>query len=117
RRTLLVGASMVRYAASGQLLLGRNGQIFAVPLADADGGPVANARPVVQGVEGIATSGVVFFDVADNGTLIYVERDPQAKVLELVRVGRDGKVEPLPFPPREYRAPRVSPDGKRVAVG
>ena len=117
RRTLVVGASMVRYAASGHLLLGRNGQIFAVPLADARGGPVANSRLAVQGVEGIETSGVVFFDVADDGTLIYAERDPQAKQLELVRVGRDGTVEPLPFPPREYRAPRVSPDGKRITVG
>ena len=117
RRTLVVGASIVRYAASGHLLLGRNGQIFAVRLEDAKGGPVTNPRPVVQGVEGIATSGVVFFDVANNGTLIYVERDPGAKELQLVRVGHDGKVDPLPFPPREYRAPRISPDGKRVAVG
>ena len=29
---------------------------------------------------------------------------------------RDGHAEPLPFPPREYHMPSLSPDGKRVAV-
>jgi Tol biopolymer transport system component len=59
----------------------------------------------------------VFFDIAENGTLIYVERDPHATELELVRVNRDGSAEPLPFPHREYHMPSLSPDGKRVAFG
>ncbi len=116
RRTLVVGASMVRYAASGHLVLGRDNQLFAMRLTDAKGGAVTNATSVVQGVDGVATSGVVFFDLADNGTLVYAERDPKAKEQELVTVGRDGRIDPLPFPPREYRAPSVSPDGKRIAV-
>ena len=117
RRALTVGASMVRYAASGHLLLGRDNQLFAMPLAAAKGGAVSNATPVIQGVDGVETSGVVFFDVAENGTLVYAERDPQAKALELVRVDREGRAEQLPFPPREYHAPRLAPDGRRIAFG
>src|SRR6185503_8133804 len=64
-----------------------------------------------------ATSGVVFFDVAENGTLAYAERDPRRDEYQLAWIARDGTLEELPFPPREYIAPRVSPDGKRVAVG
>jgi Tol biopolymer transport system component len=117
RRTLLVGASMIRYAASGELMLGRDNQLFSVRLADANGGVVAKAAPVLQGVNGIASSGVVFFDIADNGTLVYAEHDPRATALELVRVARDGAIEKLPFPAREYHEPHVSPDGTRIAVG
>jgi Tol biopolymer transport system component len=117
RRTLAVGASMVRYAATGHLILGRDNQLFAMKLADARGGPVTNAAPVLHGVDGVETSGVVFFDVAQNGTLIYVERDPHAAELQLVLVDREGRAEPLPFPPREYHTPSLSPDGKRMAVG
>ncbi len=117
RRPLVIGASMVRYAASGHLVLARDNQLFAMRLTDAKGRALINATPVVQGVEGVESSGVVFFDIADNGTMIYAERDPKAKALELVRVDRDGHVEPLPFPPREYRAPRVAPDGRRIVVG
>jgi serine/threonine-protein kinase len=117
RRTLIVGASMVRYAATGQLILGRDNQLFAMKLVDAKGAAVASAAPVLNGVDGVASSGVVFFDIAQNGTLIYVERDPHATELELVRVDREGHAEPLPFPQREYHMPALSPDGKRVAVG
>ncbi len=117
RRTLVVGASMVRYAATGHLILGRDNQLFAMKLSDAEGEAVTNATPVLHGVDGVESSGVMFFDIADNGTLVYVERDPHATELELVRVDRDGRAEPLPFPPREYHMPTLSPDGKRVAVG
>jgi len=117
RRTLVIGASMARYAASGHLVLARDNQLFAMRLADATGGPLGSVTPVLQGVAGVVSSGVVFFDISDDGKLVYVERDPKAKELELVHVGRDGRVEPLALPPREYRGPRVSPDGRRIAVG
>ncbi len=116
RRVLLKGASMVRFAEPGHLVLGRGSQLFAMPFAAATGGPVANAIPVARDVGGVSTSGVLFFDLARDGTLAYAEADPKASMLELVWVRRDGTVEPLPLPAREYRGPRVSPDGKLIAV-
>ena len=62
------------------------------------------------------SSGVLFFDVADDGTLVYAERDPGANRLELAWLARSGSLESLGLPPREYQMPKVSPDGKRLAV-
>jgi serine/threonine-protein kinase len=116
RRHLLRGASQVRVTANGALLLGRDGEVFALPLGSTNGGAVDGATHVLSGVGGVPSSGIVYFDIARNGTLAYVERDPHAAEFELCWVSSDGRIEPLQLPPREYRVPRVSPDGKKLAV-
>jgi serine/threonine-protein kinase len=117
RRSLVQGASMVRFAPGGQMVLGRNDQLFAMPLAAAKGGPRPSAVPLLQGVNGGDTTGVVTFDIAVDGTLVYAERETGTEADELVWVGRDGKVEPLLLPLRPYFEQRISPDGKRIALG
>ena len=116
RRKLVRGASMVR-AAGDWLLLGRDGQVRALRLADADGSAPANAISVLRDVAGVPPSGVLHFDVAADGTLVHAERNPRASEFVLAWVDREGRVEPLGLPPREYRQPRLSPDGRRLAVG
>jgi dipeptidyl aminopeptidase/acylaminoacyl peptidase len=50
-----------------------------------------------------------------EGTLVYVTGGvPPDDAREFVWVGRDGTVEALPAPAREYIGPRVSPDGQRI---
>ncbi len=51
--------------------------------------------------------------VSANGTLVYVAGGFNRT---LVRVDRNGRESPLPFPPRGYRFPRLSPDGLHLAV-
>ena len=117
RRPLLRGASMVRFTPIGIALIGRAGQVLAVPY-DGTGelGGTDDARPVLRNVAGVAASGVVHFDVADDGTLVYAESDPQGTELELAWFGRDGEVVPVDLPRAEYRILRIAPDGYRVAV-
>jgi len=117
RRELLRGASMVKAAPGGQLVIARNDQLLALPLAQATGTSSEGAVQVLQGVAGMASSGAAYFDLAANGTLVYVQRHPRADEFELAWITRAGVLEELPFPPREYRGPRVSPDGTAVAVG
>jgi|SRR5882672_4952621 len=117
RRHFLRGASQVRVTANGALLLGRDGELFALPIEAASGGAVEGATHVLSGVRGVPSSGIVYCDVANNGTLAYVERDPHAAEFELAWVSPDGRIDPLPLPAREYRVPRLSPDGKKLAVG
>ena len=83
----------------------------------ADGGVATGAPEVLSNVAAIPSSGAVYFDVAQNGTLAFVESDPRATQFELAWVSPDGRVDPLPLPLREYRVPRVSPDGTKIAVG
>jgi serine/threonine-protein kinase len=116
RRELFRGASMVRFTPGGVALLGRDKEIVAMPLAGAAGRSTEDARPVLRDVAGIAASGVVFFDVAADGTMVYAERDPHADQLELVWYGPSGEAEPLGLPTGPYRTLRISPDGTRVAI-
>ena len=116
RRRLFQGASMVRATASGTLLLGRAGRVEALPLDEVRRGTTREPAVVLRGVEGAASSGIVYFDLATNGTLVYVERNPHATEFELAWASRNGSVEKLDLPAREYRVARLSPDGKRIAV-
>jgi serine/threonine-protein kinase len=116
RRALFRGASMVRFTSSGIALLGREGQVLALPVSGASGGSADEATQVLRNVAGVPASGVVHFDVAGDGTLVYAERDPRAAELELAWFGRNGEARPLALPKQEYRMVRFSPDGRRVAM-
>ena len=116
RRPLFRGASMVRFTPTGHALLAREGQVLALPLAGASGKSTEDAVQVLSGVSGVAASGVLHFDVADDGTLVYAESDPGANELELAWLSRSGTLESLGLPAREFQGPRISPDGRRIAV-
>src|SRR5262249_2447420 len=52
-----------------------------------------------------------------SGSLVYVPaRAPQGAQLSLAFVDVSGKIQPLGLPPRPYSSPRISPDGKALAV-
>ena len=64
-----------------------------------------------------AFSGVAQFATSVSGTLVYVPGGIETGDRSLVWVDRQGVSEPLPAPSREYLTPRISPDGRRIAVG
>jgi serine/threonine-protein kinase len=115
RRPLLRGASMVRFTSSGHALLGREGQVLALPLEAARRGATEDARPVLRSVAGIPSSGIVHFEVAENGTVLYAEREAEASRRWLAWLDADGTLTDLPLPPADYWTPVVSPDGRRIA--
>ena len=61
-------------------------------------------------------SQTAYFDVSHDGTLVYMPRSALQITRSLVWIDRSGREELLPSPARAYRAPRLSPDGTRVAV-
>jgi eukaryotic-like serine/threonine-protein kinase len=104
-----------RYVSGGFVIFGRaNGTIYAAPLSLRTLRVTAEPMPVLEGVS-VKPNGGVELTVADNGTLAYITGEPSKSRLRAVT--RDGLVvraigtEVQPF---EY--PRVSPDGRRVAV-
>jgi len=75
------------------------------------------AVPVVQGVLQSPVSGAAQYSVSATGSLVYVPGGIHSAKQRLVWVSRNGVEQPLPAPARSYFAPRLSPDGQRVAVG
>ncbi len=82
-----------------------------------------SAAPIVEGVRRsplaqIAGTGVAHFSVSDTGSLIFVP-GPASLVVgrwNVALVDRKGVVESLNLPAAPYQNPRVSPDGRRIAV-
>lgn len=69
----------------------------------------------VRVLDGVTTKsgGATEFAVAKNGTLLYLS---PSRTRRLVVVDRAGRITPLPFRTDAYTSPRVSADGKRLAV-
>ena len=114
RKVVHRGGTYPRYASSGHLLYAREATLFAMPF-DADRiEPTGEPSPVIEGVGADPGDGRALFAVADDGTLVYglgaaVER-------KLVWVDRQGVEQPAAGTLQQYIDPRLSPDGKRLAV-
>jgi serine/threonine-protein kinase len=72
--------------------------------------PVPLSEQVVEGSEG------AWYGISPSGSLAYVADSPGRQERKLVWVNRSGDVETVPAPPKVYDAPRISPDGRRVAA-
>jgi Tol biopolymer transport system component len=114
-RKLIEGTSP-RYASSGHLVYAQGGNLMAVPFdarrLEFTGAPVL----VVEGVFQSQVSGVAEYSVSSTGSLVYVAGGIHAAQKRLVWVSRTGVEQPLAAPAHSYVAPRLSPDGRRVAV-
>ena len=116
QKVLLPGGSDAQYAATGHLVYGADGTVWAVPF-DLDRLEVTGDRvPVLEGVI-IDDTGAVEVSLSANGTLLYAAVDSPSTSRMPVWVDRQGQEEPVPVPPRAYTHPRLSPDGRYVALG
>ena len=119
RTTLVEGAAGARYVSSGHLLFARAGVVLGVPLDLAHLKIVGQPSPVIEGVRRSisAGSGVAHFAVSGTGTLVYVPGPARlARGRSLYFVDSKGSLTPVPLPVGPYRYPRVSADGKRLAL-
>jgi serine/threonine-protein kinase len=109
--------SDARYVATGHLVYARDSRLvalrFDVPTLAATGPAV----PVVDDVAR-APTGIAQFAISTSGALAYVPEDAleAPRVRTLIWVDRQGREEPFEAPARSYAAPRLSPDGNRVAL-
>jgi serine/threonine-protein kinase len=119
RKTLIEGGSDARYAPTGHLVYALSGSLYAVPF-DAQRLEVKGAPfPIVEGVsrDTAGVTGAANFEFSSTGSLVYVRGPVSASaLLDIGLMDRKGKVVPLGLPPGTYEWPRVSPDGKRLAV-
>ena len=116
QKVVLSGGAFPRYSSSGHLLYGVQGNLWAVGFDPNRLETIGDPVPVQQGVL-TKTQGGADFGVSENGSLIYVpDVGVSADARTLVWVDRDGREEEILAPPAPYEAPRVSPDGRYVAV-
>ena len=116
RKILVHGGSHPEFVNSGFLIYSSAGALRAIQFdperLEVSGDPVA----VVEHVQANA-AGVGNFAISASGTLAYVSGDGESgNVRTLTWVDRRGREERISAPPRAYVAPRISPDGMRVAL-
>ena len=75
-----------------------------------------SAVPVVGNILQSITGGAQY-SLSSTGSLVYVSGGLQSEQNRLVWVNRNGAGQPLPAPANAYGFPRLSPDGRRLAVG
>jgi eukaryotic-like serine/threonine-protein kinase len=121
RRVLIERGSDGRYVPSGHLLYTVGGTVYAVPFdmrtLTITGKPVS----VIAGVRRAtgAQTGATQLAVSETGTLAYVPGPATTSLTTRSLVLGDGRGEvvSLKIPPAVYVHPRISPDGRVLAVG
>jgi serine/threonine-protein kinase len=116
RKILVQGGFGARYSPSGHIVYANAGNLYAVPFdlttLEATGLPIK----VVEGVLMSTNTGAAYFDISSTGARAHVPGIAEGGGRTLVWVDRKGKEDPLPLPPRSYLFPRLSPDGKTLAL-
>jgi serine/threonine-protein kinase len=117
RRTVLLdGAVFARYVASGHLLFVRDGAIFAVRFDPAKLKVLGAAVPVLDDVAWVMTDGVAGYAVAGNGTLVYLKASEWDVDRRVSWIDRAGNERPALPEAGQWAEPRLSPDGRWIAI-
>jgi serine/threonine-protein kinase len=104
-----------RYVTSGHLVFVRQGLLLAAPF-DLEGLEVAG--PAVQVVENVSTDSVwaiALYDVAADGSLVYVQGGDYAATVP-TWIDLNGFDEPLPVERSFYGTFQLSPDRSKLAI-
>jgi serine/threonine-protein kinase len=115
RRTVIEDGFEAQYVPTGHLVFGRGSALVATPF---DVTRLEVTGPAVQLVDGVATAsleGAGRYALSDNGTLVFTPAAPPPR-RTLAWVDRTGAETPLPLEPRAFSTPRLSPDGRQIAV-
>ena len=116
RKILVEGGTHPRYSPSGHLVYARGGSLLAVRFDPERLAISGRTFTVLEGVLMSLNSGSANFDISASGDLIYVPGIADKADRTLVWVDRSGKTEPFPLPARSYLHPRISPDGRQLAI-
>jgi serine/threonine-protein kinase len=116
RKVVHRGGYYARYVPTGHLLFVHRGTLFALPFDLGRMQATGSQMPVLEGIEANPSEGSAQFGVSDNGLLVYLDDVVEVTPFTLVSVDRAGRGQPLWREPGIYGTPRLSPDGKRIAV-
>ncbi len=116
RTVVLEGSTFARYA-NGRLVFVRGGSVFEAGFDLSRLAVTGSPVPLPDRIAIYESNGSASFALSPDGALVYVEgppiSDPNTTVLRLDRTGHGA---PLPLRPGIYAEPRLSPDGKTLAI-
>jgi Tol biopolymer transport system component/DNA-binding winged helix-turn-helix (wHTH) protein len=113
-KTIVEGSAGGRYLTSGYLVYYQHGALFAAAMDLTRLELTGPAAPLVEGVSLNPFRGADF-DVSSSGTLVY-RRSVAGGKREVVWLDSSGARESVGLEPAGYMTPRLSPDGKRIAL-
>ena len=119
RKVVVQAGSDAHYLPTGHLIYAIGASVYAAPFdlkkLQVAGVPV----PVLEGVRRAfnAQTPAIFLSFSDDGSLIWVPGGSGETSRILVFVDRSGSRKVLSLSPAGYDVPRISPDGKHLAVG
>jgi serine/threonine protein kinase len=116
RKVVVDGGFHARYAASGHLLFARSTTVFAVPFDVKRQQTIGQPAPVVAGVAVTLPAGLAQFNVSPTGTLIYVSQAALSAPRQLAWLDKSGQAVPVGTERQRFADPRLSPDGRRIAL-
>jgi Tol biopolymer transport system component/predicted Ser/Thr protein kinase len=103
-----------QFVSNGYLVYGQSpGIVRALPFDLASLDPKGSPVSLVDSVERARDSGGVYFAASPSGLLVYASTGDRH---QLLWVDRDGVETPISNDREAFRTPRLSPDGKRIAV-
>ena len=116
RSVLHEGGFYGRYVPTGHVLFVDGDAVFAMPF-DVDrlertGSPM----PVLEGVASFPPAGQAQYHVSDTGLLVYRPGSDELDPFLISWADRSGRLESLWDDEGIYGSPRLSPDGRRLAV-
>ena len=115
KKIVVEGGREAHYAPTGHLVYEAAplGTLMAASFDPESQEITGQPIPVLSGISSEQT-GTMDYAFSKNGTLVY--HPARSEVSKLVWVDRQGKAQPLTDIQRDFRWPRLSPDGRRVAV-
>ena len=123
--TVLMNGLYARYSPSGHLVYAADGDLWVVPFdlrrLEISGDPILVLEGVLSKelnqIFGVGGTGAANFALSADGTLIYmVAPDEEGPRRTMVWVDRTGDEGPIGIPAAAFESPRISPDGRHVAV-
>jgi Tol biopolymer transport system component len=112
---ILTGGSHARYAPTGHLLFGRANALYAVAFDPEELKVEGTPQRVVDGVSVLADSGAAQYDLSSRGSLVYLTA--AGRKVSGVLASFDGSaVRQISQDAKPIYSPRVSPDGRFIAV-
>jgi len=116
KKILVEGGSSARYSPSGHLIYARDGKLLAVPFNPDTLQLTGQPFPVADGVFMSSNTGMAAYSISSAGHLVYAAGPVERGARRPVWVDRNGRSTPMSLPPRSYLHPRLSPDGRELAI-